>query len=257
MARRGILLTVAAIIAALGTLLVFLYVKGADNRAAEPFETVDVLRAVKVIAAGEAVEAAQTAGKFELQPVPKNQVLAGSLADTTSLEGKVATTTIYPGEQIIASKWGGSAENDVLPLPKGMLAISVNLTDPARVAGFVSPGAEVAIFYLGPDPDTKAAQGAPFVRMILPRVTVIGVGSTTPGQTTKPAADGAADPAAPAEVLPKTLLTIAVDKEDAERILFSFKNAELAFGLLTKDSETPDGPGVHLPDVFTSPALKK
>ncbi len=250
MARRGILLTVAAIIAALGTLLVFLYVNGADDRAAAPFDTVDVLRAVKVIAPGEAVEDAQAAGKFELQPVPKNQVLAGALADTTSLEGKVATTTIYPGEQIIASKWGGSAETDVLPIPKGMMAISVNLTDPARVAGFLTPGAEVSIFYLGDDPKKE---GSPLARMMLPRVTVIGVGSTTPGQTTTTAADGTAT----TEVLPKTLLTIAVSKEDAERVLLAFKNAELAFGLLTQDSLTPDGPGSHPENLFESKLLKK
>lgn len=249
MARRGILLTLAAVIAALGTLLVFLYVNGADKRAAEPFDTMEILRAVKVIAPGETVEEAQAAGKFELQPVPSNQVLAGSLPDTTSLAGKVATTTIYPGEQIIASKFGGSAEASVLPIPKGMMAISVNLTDPARVAGFLSPGSEVAIFYLGTDPKKPDEN---LVRMILPRVTVIGVGSTTPGQTTTTDPNGIAT----TEALPKTLLTIAVKKNDAERVLYTFKNYELAFGLLTKDSETPDGPGVHLPDVFTSDLLK-
>ncbi|MGD9959679.1 Flp pilus assembly protein CpaB [Nocardioides sp.] len=249
MARRGILLTVAAIIAALGTLLVFLYVNGADDRAAEPFETVDVLRAVKVIAPGETVEDAQAAGKFELQPVPKNQVLAGSLADTTSLEGKVATTTIYPGEQIIASKFGGTAESNVLPIPKGMMAVTVNLTDPARVAGFVSPGAEVAIFYMGND---ARKQDQAFARMMLPRVTVLGVGSTAPGKTTTTATDGTAT----TEVLPNALLTIAVSKEDAERVLYATKNAEIAFGLLTEDSEVPQGPGIYYPDVFKSELFK-
>ncbi|CUR53960.1 putative SAF domain [metagenome] len=247
MARRGILLTVAAIIAALGTLLVFLYVNGADDRAAEPFDTVDVLRAVKVIEPGETVEDAQTAGKFELQPVPQNQVLAGSLADTTSLSGKVATTTIIPGEQIIASKFGGTAEASVLPIPKGMMAISVNLTDPARVAGFLSPGSQVSIFVSGTIKfKDNAAADLPLTRMLLPKVQVIGVGSTSPGQTTTTAADGTAT----TEVLPNALLTLAVTKDQAERIIYCATNATLSFGLLTDESDTPAGNGVTAQNLF-------
>ena len=56
---------VAAVIAALGTLLVFLYVRGADTRADQRYDAVQVLRVVKPIAAGETVEAAQAAGKIE------------------------------------------------------------------------------------------------------------------------------------------------------------------------------------------------
>ena len=202
MARRGILLTFAAVVAALGTLLVFIYIKGADARANDVYDTVQVLRAVKVIAPGETVEEAATSGKFQLEPVPQNQLLTGSMTETSSLAGKVATTTIYPGEQVIASKFGGAAESSVLPIPKGMVAISVNLTDPARVAGFVSPGSEVSVFMTGED-----AKG-PFARMLLPRVTVIGVGSTAPGSTTTTAEDGTAI----VEVLPNALLTLAVDQ---------------------------------------------
>ena len=46
MKRRTILLFAAALVAALGPALVFLYVQGADNRAEERFDTVEVLRAV-------------------------------------------------------------------------------------------------------------------------------------------------------------------------------------------------------------------
>jgi len=244
MARRGILLTVAAIIAALGTALVFIYVKGADARAGEAYDTVEVLRAVKVIEPGESVQAASAAGKFELEPVPKAQLLAGNLADTSSLTGKVATTTIYPGEQIIASKFGGSAEVSagVLPIPNKMMAISVNLTDPARVAGFVNPGAEVAIF----STYTDLNSGEPGTRMLLPKVQVIGVGSTAPGQTTTTEEDGTET----TEVLPNALLTIAVTKDQAERVLYAAANGELAFGLLTTNSEVPKGNGVTAQNLF-------
>ena len=65
MDRRKVLLIVAAVIAALGTLLVFLYVRGADTRADQRYDAVQVLAWVKPITAGETVEAAQAAGKIE------------------------------------------------------------------------------------------------------------------------------------------------------------------------------------------------
>jgi len=77
MDRRKVLLIVATLVAALGTALVFLYVRGADVRAEERFETVKVLRAVQSIEAGEAIEAAAQAGKLQLQSVPREQLLNG------------------------------------------------------------------------------------------------------------------------------------------------------------------------------------
>jgi len=236
MARRGVLLTVAAVIAALGTLLVFMYVHSADARVASEYDSVDVLEATKVISPGETVDAAAAAGKFQLEAVPRNQLLAGGLTDTTSLAGKVATTTIYPGEQIIASKFGGAAESSVLPIPKGLMAISVNLTDPARVAGFVTPGSQVAIF--------MTTEG--LSRLLLTRVQVIGVGSTAPGTTTTKAGDGTST----VEQLPNALLTIAVTKEQAEKVLFAAHNGEVAFGLLTTESAVPHGVGVTFQNLF-------
>src|SRR3546814_6883375 len=63
MDRRKILLVLAAVIAALGTLLVFLYVQGADDRAKEDIEAVEVLKVIKPIEAGETFDDAQAAGK--------------------------------------------------------------------------------------------------------------------------------------------------------------------------------------------------
>src|SRR5688500_6302141 len=98
MNRRTILLLAAALVAALGTALVFLYVKGADNRAEERFDTVEVLRAVATIEQGESIDDAATSGKLALQPVARDSVLSNAQTDTEELSGLAATTTIYPGE---------------------------------------------------------------------------------------------------------------------------------------------------------------
>ena len=82
MDRRKALLAVAAVIAALGTLLVFLYVRGADTRADQRYGAVEVLRVVKQIAPGETVEAAQAAGKLETGSVPQKDLLPNALTGT-------------------------------------------------------------------------------------------------------------------------------------------------------------------------------
>ena len=97
MDRRKALLAVAAVIAALGTMLVFLYVKGADTRADERYQAVQVLRVVKEIAPGETVEAAQAAGKIETSSVSQKDLLPEALTTTDGIAGKVATTAIYQG----------------------------------------------------------------------------------------------------------------------------------------------------------------
>lgn len=253
MNRRSVLLLVATVVALLGTLLVFLYVRGADNRASAQFDTVKVLRAVEVIEAGESIETASGAGKLALQDVPQNQLLPGALTDTKSLAGQVATTRIFPGEQIIADKFGGQAESASLAIPEGMQAISVTLTDPARVAGFVNPGSEIAIYHIqqpnagfqandagtGPQPSDK-------VLLLLQRVQVLGVGSTstTTKVTTNP------DGTQTTEDLPRTLITLAVTQLDAQRILWAENHGELSLALLTKDSKIGYGNGAELANVY-------
>ncbi|GAA2116987.1 Flp pilus assembly protein CpaB [Nocardioides bigeumensis] len=244
MDRRKILLAAAAIVAALGAVLVFLYVRGADLRAEAEFDNRDVLKVVTTIEQGETIEDAAAAGKIQLQAVPANQVLPDALASTSTLSGKVAVTTIYPGEQVISSKFGGASESVALPIAEGDIAISVSLSDTARVAGFVNPGSEVAIFLNGAD----AATGQGFTRLLLPRVTVIGVGSTTPITTTTTTEEGATQ----TENLPRTILTLTLPQGDAQRVMFAQTAGELSFALLNEDSEIGPNPGANAANLFNS-----
>ena len=139
MGRRTVLLIVAALIAALGSTIVFFYVRGADSRAQANQAPVQVLKAVAKIDPGETLEAAQAAGKLELGEVPQVQVLPGAVNSIDTLGSLVALSAIYPAEQIISAKFGSPGDQEVLTLPDGTIAISVTLSDTGRVAGFVSP----------------------------------------------------------------------------------------------------------------------
>lgn len=249
MDRRRVLLVAAAVVAALGTVLVFLYVRGADNRAEERFETTEVLVATAQIERGERIADAAAAGKVALQAVPRGQVLPGALVTTSGVAEQIALTVIYPGEQVVPQKLGDTAvEETRLNIPKpGDMAMSINLTDPARVAGFVNPGSEVAIFINGSDPVT----GQPFSRVLLTRVTVIAVGSTTPVTTTTTTdGQGGQGGQQVVEALPRTLITLSVSQVQMQRILLGQQQGELSFALLTDDSRVTLAPPTTVDNLF-------
>jgi pilus assembly protein CpaB len=124
-----------------------------------------------------------------------------------------------------------------LQIPADTMAASVNLTDPARVAGFVNPGSEVAVFWTGASAGATGT-GLTMTKILLTRVTVLGVGSTTPVSTTTTDESGAST----TEQLPRTLLTLSLTQAQTQKVLLGAATGELAFGLLTDDSVVADAP---------------
>lgn len=214
--------------------MVFFYVRSADNRAIEEQEPVQVLKATGQIEPGETANAAMASGKLQLEPVPKAQVLLGALGSVSDIGTMVALSTIYPGEQIISSKFGSPGEQSLLNIPDKQLAVSVSLSDTGRVAGFVSPGSEVAVF----------ATCGEVTSTLFDKLSVIAVGQTTITTATTTDQSGTAT----TEQLPKTLFTLAVDQVQAQKLLLGASTCELAYGLRTKTSEVrfpipPANPG--------------
>jgi pilus assembly protein CpaB len=239
MDRRRLLLMLAVFVAIIGTALVFLYVRGADNRAQSQYDSVTVLRATQNIAAGEKYDDAVTAGKIASASVPQNQLNQGYQTSLTALRGKIASVPIFAGQQIISGQFGNTvvATTSALAIPKGMIAISVNLTDPDRVAGNIQNGSQVAIFVTGELTNAAggaaAGDGAQSTRLLLPNVTVLNVGS--PVTTTSTTTDESGNQTT--EQLPRTLLTIAVTQREAQKVILSSKALDLTFGLLTTNSQ--------------------
>jgi pilus assembly protein CpaB len=226
MGRRTVLLVAALVIAALGTTMVFLYVHGVNNEAIHKQDPVSVLVAKKAIEPGTSYKEASDQASFEKVTVSRDALVEGALGATTPLVGKVTTTTIYPGQQIIPQMFGNSGEISTLSVPADRLAISVSLDDPAQVAGFVDAGTNVAIFV------TSVAKGGS-TQLLLPKALVLAIGNktATPQDTTTTGTEEAS--------VPKTILTIAVTQKDYQKVLFASTHGQLNLGLLGKNF-TPD-----------------
>jgi pilus assembly protein CpaB len=230
MGRKIILIIVALAIATVGALLVFLYVQGVDERAVAQTEPKQVLTVTSQIAPGESVEEAMEAGKFELAALPEASILAGALDSTDPIEDMVATSAIYPGEQVIAAKFGEVGEIDNLGIDPKRMAVSVQLTDPNRVAGFVSPGSSVAVWVTWSDPEEQVIHS----RLLLKEVKVLGTGQTTVASTTTTDANGQQT----TEQIPLTILTLSVEQNEVEKLRVGEKMGELSLALRTEDSIT-------------------
>ena len=241
MGRRTVLLVVAVLIAALGTTLVFVYANNANDRALADQKPVQVLFAKTAIAPGVSASDAQKAGAFELRTIAANSEAPGALSDITPIADKLALSEIFPGEQIIAAKFGDRGSVSALPIPGDKVGLSVQLGDPARVAGFVQPGSNVAVFVTigsGQQANNQPAQN--FTRVLLPKAEVIAVGpSTFTTTTSSDTSTGQTN----TEQVPKAILTLALDQVDAQKLIYASQNGQLYFALLTADSKvTPGGP---------------
>jgi len=236
--RRTLLLIAAVVIAAIGSTFVFIYAHDANNRALKDQEPQEVLVATKQISAGTSAAAAEAAGSFDTKTVAKSSVVAGALtlSDIEPIKDQVALAPIFPGEQILRQQFGAVQVASSLPIPPKLIAISLQLGDPERVAGFVNPGAKVVIFGTINDE----------TRVILTRAEVIAVGPTTTVARSVTDATGTTN----TENLPKTILTLAVSQRSAQKVIFAQANGDLYFGLTTNQSEVSKGSGITLTNVF-------
>lgn len=229
MSRRSVLIIVAVVVAALGSALVFVYANGANNRALADQSPVKVLVAKTTIAAGTTASQAAQAGAFELKTISAGSKAQGALSDVTPIADQVALAPVFPGEQVLSAQWGAAGAASSLPIPAGKLAIALQLGDPQRVAGFVNPGSNVAIYWTANDT----------TRVLLAPVQVIAVGPTTAVTSTTKTETGATN----TEQLPRAIMTLALSQTDAAKVIQAQASGSLYFALLNNDSKvTPGGP---------------
>ncbi len=245
MTRRTVLMLTAVLIAALGTSMIVLYVKGIETRVTKGQEMVSVLVAKEGIQTGETLQAALDDGRVEAVDVRRADFVEGALAEPGSSASQSALTTVYAGQQLLPQMFGkpSSANASGLALEPGQLAISVTLRDSQRVGGFVVPGSQVALYVSTDIPGAKSSdKPKPYTGLLLPRVTVLGVG----GSTQPKAKEGDSQDAAGAEVV----MTLAVDETQAQKVIFAARNTDVSFALLGEKAALKVTKGVELRDII-------
>jgi len=231
MGRRTVFLIASVLIALVGTLLVFSYANNADKAAAAGQEPVEVLVATETIPAGTSASAIESSGDTELKTLPRASVPEGALSDLSSVDSLLNAVPIYEGQVLIKSQFTGSDSTTALTLPPGTMAMSVELEDPERVAGFLTPGSEVAVFATVELEDTESTERGRETDVIIDRVTVVAVGPST----LRPADES--DNEVNSEDIPTAIITLAVTTDEGKRLAAVYSSGDLHFALLNSDSE--------------------
>jgi pilus assembly protein CpaB len=238
MNRRVLAITVAVILAVIGTGAVLLYVKQADSRALAGQKAVTVLVAQKAIPAGTTAVSAQSDGSLRGEKLPAASVPANAVAAITpDLTALVLSADLPPGQLLLRPMLVTAAQTtNGLAIPDGMVAVTIPLCVPEDVAGNVQTGSQVAVFDtiatgnstagggLAADPGCTGAHkeqaGGAVTRLVLAKVQVLAVGpAAVGGQSGSKSGGLAASSTSNSNAAGSELVTFAVNQGDAERLI--------------------------------------
>lgn len=244
MGRRTLLLITSILIAAVGTALVAIYVRGANERAEAGAELVTVLVAKQRVAEGTPVRAALEQQLFVPDRVLQRERLTDAFTSPTQLQsiasnGDVALGQILPGQVVQAAMFGNANAVTAAGLSGEQMRLAVQLNDPNRSAGFLQSGSEVAVFFTAGEGSNQSTS------LLLGSVRVLSVGATVSAparRTTGEAADGSSTSAAE-DTVPTTIVSLAVDQREAQKLIFAQKAGELYFAILQQGKKgVPQAP---------------
>jgi pilus assembly protein CpaB len=243
MNRRILAVLIAVLLAIGGGALVVLYAKNADARAIENQKPEKVYVAQKLVPAGTSLKDAERSELIAQTSVAAAALPAGALQEITRENNSLlALTDVQPGEFLMTARFGTTpVGTKAIQVPSGMLAVSVQLSDPARVGSFVTPGSRIAIYATVPTPQGAATSGGAAAQstkttvVLLSDVLVIGMGDTA---LAAPAKTG---DATQQQNAPSFLVTVAVTPEQAARLIHGISGDALYAALRGSDVKIDAG----------------
>lgn len=245
MSRRILAITIAMVLAALGTAGGLFLVLSADSRAQSRIgDAVTVAIATKRIPVGTTGSKILSDLMVRFEKMPKALVPKDTLSEIDAERAKlVVTSNIAVGQMLLAANFDTPSKvTSGLPLPEGKMAVTVETGAPEQVAGYVQAGSQVAIFltYNVVQKDgTKT--NLERTRILLPRVEVLALGTYQSAQARTAATGTTARTGS-------LMLTVAVDQADAERLIEGLSHGTLYLGLLTDSVDVKTGTGVDNTD---------
>jgi pilus assembly protein CpaB len=221
--RRLIAVIAAMLLAGVGAVLLLAYVGAADRRAMAGMETVNVLVVEKRVPAGTPAE--KLGGLVTAKTLPVKAVATGTVSSLEPIRGRVATTDLQPGEQLLASRFVDPAslvDPDVVKIPKGMQELALALESQRILGGEIKPGATVGVFVSLPKEEERPAQ----TNLVLHKVLVSRVEG---GTASAPPDDKPQNTTAVPEG--SLMVTLALTAPNAEKVVFGAEHGKIWLSL--------------------------
>lgn len=223
---------VAVLLAIVGAVIVVSYAQGADQRAVSGLDPVGVLVLTQAVPAGSSAETLKTS--VALQELPGTAVAKTALNTLDGSVGKVTSTDLVPGEQLLAERLVSPEELKSLgsvPVPAGLQEVSFQLEPQRVVGGRLAAGDTVGIFITMPNGGIEAKPDQETVQLSIHKALVTAVQRAPEGAAAQPEPTASAEPVPdPRDVnLPTGLLmvTVAVNDINADKIVFASEFASL------------------------------
>ncbi|QOI62579.1 pilus assembly protein CpaB [Arthrobacter sp. TES] len=136
----------ALLLAVVGTVLLVTYVQGADKRAQQGLEPVNVLVVKERIPAGTKTE--DLANKVKTETLPQSAVAQGTISALGDQKGKVTSVDLQPGEQLLGVKLVNPNElvPGTVPVPEGLQETTFVLAPERILGGRIEAGDTVTVF---------------------------------------------------------------------------------------------------------------
>ena len=256
MGRRVLAVIAAAVIALVGALLVLLYARGADNRAIEAASPTAVYVSDQIVPAGTPLKDAVRLELISETRAAAQSVPEGALTTVDDANSAlVALADIPPGQFLLSASFGEVPLGEkALQVGAGKLAVSVQLSDPARVGTFVTPGSDLTVFMtyklrkLGTSDEDKAFNDLDIqgTSVLLDTVKVIAMDEKSLNPPQNQPQNTEEDPQQ-GEPTPSLLVTLEVTPEQATRLVHAINNYVLYAGL--RGSEVTVDPKLSVNDL--------
>lgn len=241
MSRRTLALVAAVVLAAVATVALISFVQGERDRATQSGQIVEVFVAKEPIPAGKAADAAISEGLISKTTVAQGSLVVGAIGQLSEIQGKVADSTIFANEQIVAGQFVEPAQirRAGLDIPGNQEAISFEVGVVPGVANFINPGDRVSILAQMQTP--QGGENETRVQYLLQNVNVLQIGTrafTEEGQDTV------------ARAAESVVLTVALRARDAEKLTFAILNGQLYLTLLPEGATAQNTPGRTAQNAF-------
>ncbi len=227
--RLGLFIA-AIVVAMIGTVLIAVYVSGLESRILTNQKLGTVFVATRRIAKGTPAVELVARGLVKEQQVPKKYISDGAIRTMRGLSKKSLAVPLNRGDQVTKSVM--TLPESGLATPKNKIAVSVPIEELALMNGRIKSGDEVAVFItLKPGKEDKNV-----TKILLGKVLVVAVDKMKTGQSSG---------------LNKASITLAVDPDESEKLMFAASEGLVWVGLWPPGAEEPpDTPGQTLDSLF-------
>ena len=234
--RTFLVITIAVALASAASFGVYRAIQGI------PVREVPVAHYSVVVAKDDLpIGALVTKEDLKLVPWPSSDPLLGGFDSVDKVVNRGLVAPVLKNEPLSESKLAPIEAGAGLPptIPAGMRAISVKVNEVIGVAGFTVPGSRVDVLAMVRQNDVSMA------RIVVTNVQVLTSG--TKYDQEQPKKDG--------KPIKTTVVTLAVNPNDAERIALAASNGQIVLALRNPlDMNPTQTPGIRMAELMSAAA---